>query len=281
MSTILNKKIPKWADGLTVNDYLSNYQVARKTRYILAKDFIALNHVKANGDTILHEEDELSIDFSSMVREHPRAIKDSEIEIIYEDDDLVVVEKPHDLLVYDDGNQKDNLTGRVAYYYEKQDYPFPVFPIHRLDEQTSGMILFAKHPIALSYMSYLFESKNIEKVYECVVAGKLDKKKMTIKSSIVQDRHQAKMRVDKKGDDAVTHLEVIEENNHSSRLNVMIESGKKHQIRVHLSDMRHAIIGDDLYQGRHHDRLLLHFKKVTFMHPETHKEISISSPVPF
>jgi 23S rRNA pseudouridine1911/1915/1917 synthase len=281
MSAILIKKIPEWADGLTVNDYVSNYQVARKTRYILAKDFILLNHVKASGDTMLHENDELSIDFTSMLREHPRVINDTEIKIIYEDDDLIVVEKPHDLLVYDDGNQKDNLTGRVAYYFEKKEYPFPVFPIHRLDEQTSGMILFAKHPLALSYMSHLFESKNIEKVYECVVAGKLDKKKMTITSSIVQDRHQAKMRVDIKGDDAVTHLEVIEENNHTSRLNVMIESGKKHQIRVHLSDMRHAIIGDDLYQGRHHDRLLLHFKKVTFIHPETHQEMTISSPVPF
>lgn len=281
MNQILIKKINHIFDGYTIEAYLSHFHLARKTRYLLS-----LGQIKVNGDIvkshfIIHEDDVIEIDFSSMSKAFPKAIHTEPIDIIYEDEDLLVVDKPCGLLVYDDGLNKDNLTGRIAYHYQLKGYSFPVLPIHRIDEETSGMIIYAKHPLALSYMSYLFEAKQIKKVYQCLVSGHLKEKKATLKKLIAQDRHTSKMIVSKNGDEAITHLEVLEERDHISRLSITIETGRKHQIRVHLSDYGYPIIGDKLYQGSQNNRLMLHFTEVSFIHPSMGKMLTIQSNVPF
>lgn len=281
MSHVLIKTVGKTFDGYTIESFLTHFHLARKTRYLLMLNHITVNQVKVKPDDVIRENDVLNIDFSEHIKAKPHVVENPEIHIIYEDDDLVVVDKPTGLLVYDDGKNTDNLTGRLAYYYQQKNYHFPVLPVHRIDEDTSGMIIFAKNPLSLSYMSHLFEAKAIEKVYECLVSGQLKEKKGTIRHPIAKDRHESKMRVNPYGDIAITHYHVIDERNQISRLNVSIDTGRKHQIRVHLSHMGYSIIGDTLYHGQVSQRLMLHFKEVSFKHPISLQNIIISSVVPF
>lgn len=281
INTLITKKVSAFFDGQTITSYLNHYHLARKTKYLLIKEGILINDQKINERFVLHTNDVITFDFHQVLNNTPNAIDDKKISILYEDDDLVIVDKPYDLLVYDDGSQKDNLTGRVTAHYLKKNYYLPVLPVHRLDKETSGMIIFAKHPLSLSYLSHLFESRNIVKIYQCLIDGNLKEKKGTINRPIANDRHEQKMRVNLKGEPAITHFEVIAESLENSRLKIVIETGKKHQIRVHLSYLGHPIIGDQLYQGSKSNRLMLHFTEVSFKHPETFETFHVSSKVPF
>lgn len=273
--------ITKPFDNQTVRQFFDFFHMSRKTIYKLMMGHTLLNTHLAKENELLHENDLLTIDFSEVIPSFPRVISDEPISIIYEDEHFVIVKKSESLLVYDDGNLKDSLTSRVQAHYQKMNYQFPVLPAHRIDEETSGMILYAKHPLALSYLSYLFESKNIKKVYECLVEGVIVKQKGTINRPIGKDRHDNMMRVSLNGDDAITHYEVIHVEGNNSRLNVMIETGRKHQIRVHLSHLGYPIIGDRSYDGRPNTRLMLHFKEVLFMHPFTQKPLHVIDQAPF
>lgn len=281
MKAELTFKVTKHMEKLTVRQFFDIFHVSRKTIYKLISGYTKLNNQLAKEIDILHENDEITIDFTEVIPRFPSVISKDPITIIYEDEHFVVVSKNVSLLVYDDGNSKGSLTSNVQAYYQNQDYPLPVLPAHRIDEETSGMILFAKHPLALSYLSYLFESKGIKKVYECLVEGTIQKQKGTIHRPIGKDRHDNKMRVSINGDDAITHYEVICLENNNTRVNVMIETGRKHQIRVHLSHLGFPIIGDRLYDGRSNSRLMLHFKEVSFIHPMTNEEIHIKDKAPF
>ena len=132
-----------------------------------------------------------------------------------------------------------------------------------------------------SFCFLLFESKNIVKVYECLVQGPLKRSKGTLNYPIGKDRHSQKMRVSSDGEDALTHYEVIGETDTYSRLKVVIETGKKHQIRVHLAHIGYPIIGDTLYHGKTNSRLMLHFKEVEFIHPFTNEKLHLVDQVPF
>lgn len=273
--------ITKPFENMTIRQFFDHFHLSRKTIYKLTTGHVFLQGCSAKENDVLHEDDVLTIDFSEVIPRFPTIISNVDISIIYEDQHFVIVRKNESLLVYDDGNLKDSLTSRVQAHYQKLNYPFPVLPAHRIDEETSGMILYAKHPLALSYLSYLFESKHINKVYECLVEGIMTKQKGTINRSIGKDRHDNVMRVSVNGDEAITHYEVIRVEGNNTRLSVMIETGRKHQIRVHLSHLGHPILGDRLYDGRSNTRLMLHFKEVLFIHPFTQKPLHIIDQVPF
>lgn len=266
---------------LTVRQFFESFYISKKTMYKLMNGHVLLNDQAVKESEILGENDQLKIDFSEVIPQFPKVISYEPITILYEDEHILIVHKEESLLVYDDGNLNDSLTSRVQAHYQKMEYPFPVLPAHRIDEETSGMIIFAKHPLALSYLSHLFESKNIKKVYESIVHGLMPKQKGTINRPIGKDRHDHKMRVNVTGDEAITHYEVISVIEHKTRLKVTIETGRKHQIRVHLAHLGFPIDGDKTYHGKPYSRLLLHFKEVEFIHPFTRKPLRVSDPVPF
>lgn len=281
MKNELTFVINKVFENKTVREFLESFHISKKTIYKLSLGYIELNQVKAKETDLLKTDDFLTIDFSSVIPNFPKVVSEDPIKIIYEDEHFLVVHKEESILVYDDGNHKKSLTSNVAAYAHKMGYPCPVLPAHRIDEETSGMIIFAKHPLALSYLSYLFESKTIVKVYECLVQGPLKRTKGTLNYPIGKDRHSQKMRVSSDGEDALTHYEVIGETDTYSRLKVVIETGKKHQIRVHLAHIGYPIIGDTLYHGKTDSRLMLHFKEVEFIHPFTNEKLHLVDQVPF
>lgn len=268
-------------EGWILKDVILSYHVAKKwVNHTLQTKKIQHNHQIAKGDEVVHDGDEITIDFSDQIPEIPKSWPHP-IEIIDEDHDFLLVNKPINLLVYDDGQKGDSLTGRVAHYMKQRGYRYPVLPTHRIDEETSGMVLFAKHPLALSYFSYLFEMKLIKKTYHALVNGRLNQEKGMITHPIGREKHTQLMCVDPRGDDAITSYEVMDVKEGISRLRVMIETGRKHQIRVHLKSLGFPIMGDQRYGGKPAYRLMLHFRELELIHPSTRERKRWVSPEPF
>ncbi|MCF0106730.1 MAG: RluA family pseudouridine synthase [Holdemanella sp.] len=196
------------------------------------------------------------------------AYSDKDIDIIYEDTICIAVNKPAFLLVHSDGNEKDTLQNRVdAYLYEK-GWPFSSQPIHRIDYETSGIILFCKYPFFQGLFDQQFLSHSIVKEYYCVVQGRIAWNTKTIDAPISRNRHKANcMIIHPKGKVSISHFTVLERNT-NTLLKVKIDTGRKHQIRLHLSSINHPIINDNLYGTVIDNRgLLLQNFHLKFKHP--------------
>ncbi len=183
-----------------------------------------------------------------------------DIQIIYEDEDLIAVNKPSGLLSIPDRFDAELPSLRTIL---KQKYP-DLFVIHRIDRDTSGLILFAKNSEAHKYFSQLFESRNVIKKYLAIVHGKMQDDKGSFDQPI-GEHHQVKgkMAVTRGGKPALTHYEVLEGFQSYSLLLLKIETGRTHQIRVHLQNAGHPVLCDALY-GSAEPLLLSSIKKKKF-----------------
>ncbi|PKK93935.1 MAG: hypothetical protein CVV61_02135 [Tenericutes bacterium HGW-Tenericutes-6] len=266
--------------GLTIRQFLASFYISKSNIYKCGLyGNLNIFNQPASLEYILKKNDELTIDFKWYDKKaHAHAGK---IEILYEDDDILAVLKPVQLLVHTDGNEKDTLTQRVQAYYEQKNYGLSVLPVQRLDLETSGIVLFAKHPLALSFLSYQLEHHNVNKTYEAIVRYHVKNESGTINQRIGRDRHSDKQIITKNGQDAITHYKVLGYEEKRTRLEVTIETGRKHQIRVHLLSIGHPIVGDILYGSRSSDRLMLHATKLVLIHPRTKDIIEIKSNPPF
>lgn len=264
----------------TLSDFFSTFHISRKfINHLFNLKRIVINHKCAKINDIIHKNDCLSIDFSDEIPAFPNISTRSDISIIYEDDHLVIIDKPIGLVIYDN-NVSDTLTGRVQAYYQKLNYSFPVLPAHRIDVETSGLVIYAKHPLALSYISYLFETKAIKKVYRAMVdCTNIDNR--MIDMPIKEAPHTKTMIIDPKGLDAKTIIKLIDKRATFQKIELNIIGGRKHQIRVHLKSINCPIVGDRLYGGSPYARMLLHAKEVTFIHPFTQKEVTYKTDEPF
>ena len=163
----------------------------------------------------------------------------------------------------------------VAYLAPKKQRPYVV---HRLDKETSGVILFAKNPLVLPILGRLLEQKLIYRHYQAIVHGRLTDGG-TIRKKIGRDRHDRRKRcIDpRNGKMAVTHFEVLEATRQQSKINCVLETGRTHQIRVHLASIGHPLVGDPLYQNKPAERLYLHAWELYFKHPFTQEEMKVTA----
>jgi 23S rRNA pseudouridine1911/1915/1917 synthase len=249
------------------------YKLENSKKVLVNETFYPFNH-------ILNKKDLIYIDLSEIKEDYTESSM-GVLDIIYEDEDLLVVNKRSFLLVHSDGKTTEALTNQVKYHYEQLGYPYPVLPVHRIDYETSGMVIFAKHLLSLSYMSYLFSEQKIKKQYVALCEHPFKQKRGLIDGRIGGDRHSDKQVITKTGKEATTLYKVINESNDIQKVEVEIKGGRKHQIRVHLASIGHPIVGDYLYGGKKEKRMMLHFKKVSFIHPRTQKEVTITSTEPF
>ncbi|VEU82333.1 RluA family pseudouridine synthase [Acholeplasma hippikon] len=249
--------------GKTIREYLQSLFVGKAVIYKYSSNkWIFVNDKNVNSEYRLKEDDQIEI----LLEEKDTTYFTNEpITIIYEDDDIVLVEKPIDLLVHTDGNEYDTLTDRVGNYYQEKGYKHPVLPAHRIDKDTSGMVLFAKHFVALAYFSNLFENNSIHKIYRCIVEGRMENKEGKIASKLLFDNKQNKMVISKYGKEAESKYVVVRNLLDETVLDVSIKSGRTHQIRVHLASIGHPVVGDKIY-GHEKIRLMLHFRKIGFKH---------------
>ncbi|MCQ5365611.1 RluA family pseudouridine synthase [Anoxybacillus salavatliensis] len=204
------------------------------------------------------------------------------LHIVFEDDHVLVINKPAHMDVHPtQPNQTNTLANAVAFHFQCEGIYSKVRHIHRLDRDTSGVILFAKHALAGAVLDKYLAERAIHRTYVALVHGYVKQKKGTIKAPIGRDRHHpTRRRVSKTGDTAITHYERLQYDNQKnvSLVRLTLDTGKTHQIRVHMSYIGHPLVGDTLYGGKPWiDRQALHAISLSFPHPLTNEWITCSA----
>lgn len=262
----------------TVNEFLNFFSLG-KSKYKLIKS-IYVNKVKSNLNTKIKNEDLISIDFEETV---DFTAQNKPIDILYEDNYLLIINKPINLMVHPDSKDKvDTLVNYVAHYFKMKNEFRQIHYLHRIDTDTSGIVMFAKDFLTTAAMAKLIEKHDVKRTYLTLVEGILNKDG-TINEPIGEDRHHnQRRRVSKTGKNAITHYKVLKKYNNYSLLEVNLETGRTHQIRVHLSYLKHSLLGDLLYFGNTKliKRQALHSHKVEFIHPITNELINVECDMP-
>jgi len=205
-----------------------------------------------------------------------------DVEVLYEDEHLLVANKKAGMNTHpnDEKNNK-TLCNAIAYHLQLNGEQRKINHIHRLDKDTSGLILFSKHGLAGALLDEMLAKREIKRTYLALVHGRIRQKKGTINAPIAQDRHVAgKRRVDDKGQQAITHFKVVKyfSKEDLTLVECSLDTGRTHQIRVHLAHLGHPIVGDELYGGSNViKRQALHAYKLQFIHPFTGEEIDLTS----
>ncbi|TDT68085.1 23S rRNA pseudouridine1911/1915/1917 synthase [Hypnocyclicus thermotrophus] len=214
--------------------------------------------------------------------------EDIDLDIIYEDKDILVINKQPDLVVHPGaGNETGTLVNAVISYYPEilkvKGERRPGI-VHRLDKDTSGVIVIAKNNIAYDRLIEKFSNKKMNKTYLCIVKGRLKEKEGRIENLIGRDtKNRKKMTVvTKNGKLAISNYKVLDEKGDFTLIKVNIETGRTHQIRVHMKYLNHPILGDEVYGKKSNlvTRQMLHAYKLEMNHPITNEKISFIAKLP-
>lgn len=206
------------------------------------------------------------------------------LDIVYEDDELLIINKPAGIAVHPSiRHYKDSLSNGVRFYFDKIKLKKKIRPVNRLDLNTSGLVVFAKNEYVQECLIKQMRDRIFKKEYICIISGKFDKKTGTINLPIARKEQSIIERCIKEdGQESITHYEVLKETKDYSIVKCILETGRTHQIRVHMSYMGHPILGDTLYgvESNLISRQALHCCKLSFLHPITHKLLELNCDLP-
>lgn len=203
--------------------------------------------------------------------------------VIYEDDDVIAIDKPSGLLSVESDTERESAYSYLLRYFATKDKTSRPYQLHRIDKETSGVLVFAKNPVLHSMLKTKWNDLVKTREYYAVVEGVINQDKGTYVSYLKENANNVVYSsLDKTGKRAVTHYEVIKHNDKFSLLKVDIDTGRKNQIRVHMHDIKHPIVGDEKYGYTENplNRLGLHASKLEFINPHTHKLITLEAPIP-
>jgi 23S rRNA pseudouridine1911/1915/1917 synthase len=288
--------------GVRLDAYLATriagWSRARLQRLIDAED-VLVNGKPAKPSYKLRENDELEVELTAPAAASftPEPIP---IEIVYEDETLVVVNKPAGLVVHPAaGIHSGTLANALAYHFQQlPDSGAGVRPgiVHRLDRDTSGLLVVAKTEAALEHLSDQFRDRTVFKSYVALVHGRVNTDSGRIDQPLARDAsNRTRMAVVRGGRSALSLYRVRQRFNRFTVLDVELKTGRTHQIRVHLAWLKHPVVGDETYGGgrdntiqdaklrahvRNLGRHFLHAEKLAFTHPRTHERVEFSSPLP-
>ncbi len=206
------------------------------------------------------------------------------IEILYEDDAMLVVNKPARQLVHPTGQTtKGTLANYLAYELQQRNIVTTIRPVHRLDRETSGCIIFAKDSRSQFILEQQLKDKRLKRVYWALVEGMVSPPSGTIDAPIGAHPSLSNRRaINQKGEQAITHYRTIHNYSNTSLLELTLDTGRTHQIRLHLTHLGYPIIGDGMYGIRSSwmTRQALHASSISFMHLKNNHEITIEAPLP-
>ena len=206
----------------------------------------------------------------------------SSCNVVFEDDFLIVIDKPAGILTMATETERSRTVyASLREYANRKKPPQKIFIVHRLDREASGLLVFAKTFEAKEHLQAQFKDHSAGRQYVAVVEGTVQPTEFAIRSNLAEN---AAYRVysSPKGKPAITHVRVLKRTKKVSVLEVKLETGRKHQIRVHLADRGHPIVGDKVYGSRTNPigRMALHGAVLEFNHPKTGRQLRFESSVP-
>ena len=278
--------------GKRIDSYLSNKdnEISRvAVQRLIKNDKILVNGKSTKASYKVQENDNIKVE-----EENPKEIslkpQDIPVEIIYEDKDIIVVNKPKGMVVHPaNGNPDGTLVNSLMSICKDSlsGIGGEIRPgiVHRLDKDTSGVIVVAKNDKAHINLSEQIKNHKVEKTYIALVKGVVKANEATIDMPIGRStKDRKKMAVTKTGKNAITHFKVIKRFHNYTLLEVKIETGRTHQIRVHLSQIGYPIVGDTTYSNGKNEWGIkgqcLHAKSLKFKHPITGKEMFLEAKMP-
>lgn len=252
-----------------VKKYLSNHQVLVNGACITQFNFM------------IYKEDIVQISKNPVKNVKKENVK---LDIIYEDDELIAINKPSGLLSIESDNEKNNTAYRMLTdYVQKKDKMARIFIVHRIDKDTSGVLVVAKNEKIKNTLQHKWQDIVSKREYIAICEGVFKEKSGTVKSYLKENvNHLMYSSLDKSGQFAVTHYKVLKDNGKYSMVDVNIDSGRKNQIRVHMGDLKHKVVGDEKYGpvSSPIGRLGLHAYVLEFKHPTTGKIMNFKAKIP-
>ncbi len=209
-----------------------------------------------------------------------------DLDVLYEDDALLVVNKPHRLLsVATDRLEVDTLHSRCVDYLKHQNKDAWCYIVHRLDKDTSGVMVLAKHPTAKRELQQQFHDREVHRAYLAVVESTPHPPSGTIRTWLMEDKHLNVKAVNKnhpQGKEAISHYHVVESNETSSLVEVSIETGRRHQIRMAMQHLGTPVVGDERHGASTdpHQRIMLHASSLEFLHPGNDDPVRFEASLP-
>ncbi len=244
---MLEIEIPAEYNETGITEFMKDFHISGKKRNdLFLSHGILLNRKDASPASMLHEKDRLV--FRLEPSEPDYAPADHPCEIVYEDDFVFVAHKDAGILVHDH-EDRSCLASQAAAWQLENGVRSPVRYIHRLDQETTGLVLFVKVPLLQGWYDAMLEEKKIERQYLAITGGKGHKgQKFTYNQKIGRDRHESgKYRFSETGKEAVTKAVILDRKQDDLLMRCRLLTGRTHQIRVHLSGNRHPILNDPLY----------------------------------
>ena len=273
------------AEAASLIEFLASAMPERKRTAI--KQLLKYDQVKVNGnvtsqfDTPLEPGSTVEINFTRPFV----TFRNRRMQLVYEDEHIIVANKGYGLLSMGNDKIKEGTAYSILRDYVKdQDPRNKLFIVHRLDQHTSGLMVFAKTMQAKDGLQHNWNNMVRRRQYVCVVEGKLDPAEGTVKSYLAENSKFLVYSTDdpKEGKPAMTHYSTIKSANGYTLTEVELETGRKNQIRVHMSDLGHPIAGDRRYGAKTSPihRLALHARTLVFIHPITRKLMEFETPIP-
>ena len=288
MARRLDWVVPPECEGTRVDTLLKKHMllsgtVVRRIKWL--EDGILVDGVRVNTRFIPKAGQTISVRLSDPERLSGVVAAPGPLDIVYEDEDLIVLNKPAGLSVHPGpGHYSDTLGNFLVHYYESSGQEADFHPVHRLDRGTSGLLVVAKHPYAQELLKEQLHSPSFRRVYLAVcegtpepAAGVVDAPLGPVEGSLMEQQ----VRPD--GKPARTHYEVLETDGIRSLLRLELETGRTHQIRVHMAHLGHPLTGDFLYGTEDHaliSRTALHSYQLSFRHPVTCEALTFTQPLP-
>lgn len=271
-------------ENIRIDTYLSSkLDISRsKIQKLIDEEKVTVNGkvIKSNYKTKLNDEIEIDDELDFDITVEPVEIP---LDIVYEDEYLMIINKPSGLVVHPaPGHYDDTLVNGLLFYLNK-DKTKNIRPgiVHRLDKDTSGLMVVAKDEKTMELLSEMISKKEVERKYLAIVDGVIKENTATINAPIGRDpSNRQKMAINPTGKNAITHIKVIERFKNNTFIECLLDTGRTHQIRVHLSYINHRVTNDPVYGEGNEFGQMLHSYSIKFIHPITKKELYFEQDPP-